>query len=212
MEPGKARRSWTSGAPAPLLAGLLIGALIAVVVLPRRALHVPGPVQRLTIDSRIPNGACPTGLHPDSIKCEVNAIRRANGLPQLRTSYRLRLAANRHARDMVQRRYFAHISPNGASVESRVRRAGFLGRARDWGIGEDLGWGTGSRGTPQAVVAAWMRSPPHRAVILNPRYQQGGAGIARGTPSGPGGGVTYVMDLGYRSGRASAAGWEDRSQ
>jgi hypothetical protein len=200
------------GAGALLLAGVAVGMLTAIIASPgQRTTRIPGPVQRLTIDSRIPSGACATGLRPDSIKCEVNAIRRANGLPELRTNYRLRRAARRHALDMVRRRYFAHVTPGGMSVEDRVRGAGFLRGARSWGIGEDLGWGTGPRGTPRAVVAAWMRSPPHRAVILNRRYREGGAGIARGTPTGDSG-VTYVMNLGYRSRRPSANGWEDRAR
>jgi hypothetical protein len=197
-----------------LLALMLVGVGIGTVAnIPglrnEQIVRVPGPVRQGTLDSRIPPEACPSRITPDSIKCEVNAIRRANGLPLLKTNYRLRRAARGHAKDMVARGYFAHVSPDGGSLEGRVRSAGFFRGARDWGLGEDIGWGTGSLSTPREIVAAWMRSPPHRAVILSRDYKEGGAGIAQGTPQGADG-YTYVMDLGFRSRRPSAAGWEDR--
>jgi hypothetical protein len=167
----------------------------------------PAPERKLVVD--VPAGSCPTGLHPNSIKCEVNAIRRANGRRPLRTNHRLRAAARRHARDMVRRRYFAHVSPEGRNATDRVRAARYLRGARTWAVGEDIGWGTGSSGSPKAIVEAWMDSPPHRGVILNGSYREGGAGIARGTPEG-GSGVTYVMDLAAKSRRPNANGWEDR--
>jgi hypothetical protein len=204
------RSNWQWLGLVALLVGIGIGTIANLGGLNgQHVVRVPGPVSQGTLDLRIPRGACPSGLHPDSIKCEINAIRRANGLPILRTNYRLRQAARRHAQDMVARRYFAHVSPEGRSVEVRVRQSGFFRGARTWGLGEDIGWGSGELSTPQAVVAAWMRSPPHRAVILNRSYREGGAGLARGAPNGEDG-VTYVMDLGFRSRRSSAAGWEDR--
>jgi hypothetical protein len=210
MEPDRPRRSALALAGAALAIGISIGTLVTDARRNNPApIRIPGPTQQLLLDARIPSGACSKVLTPNSIKCEVNAIRRANGLPLLRTNQRLRRAARRHARDMIRRRYFAHVSPNGVSVEERARKAGFMRGARSWGLGEDIAWGSGSRVSPQATVAAWMRSPPHRAVILNPRYREGGAGIARGTPRGVAG-ATYVMDLGFRSGAAASRGWEDR--
>lgn len=210
MESGGPKRSALALAGVALAIGISIGAVVTSATREGlQTLKVPGPTRTLGLDSRIPSGACAKALNPNSIKCEVNAIRRANGRPMLKTSLRLRLAARRHARDMIRRRYFAHVSPDGVSVEERVRRAGFMRGSRSWGLGEDIAWGTGSRGSPQAIVASWMRSPPHRAVILNPLYREGGAGIARGTPKGSPG-VTYVMDLGFRSRRPTARGWEDR--
>ncbi|MEA2288519.1 MAG: hypothetical protein QOD55_516, partial [Solirubrobacteraceae bacterium] len=50
-------------------------------------LFEPHPSRRVVVD--VPAGACPEKLGPDSVQCEVNAIRRANHLPVLGTDHRL---------------------------------------------------------------------------------------------------------------------------
>ena len=47
-------------------------------------------------------------------------------------------------------------------------------------LGEDLAWGTGSDAQPEAIVQAWMDSPPHRRIMLDCRFSQLGVGIAAG--------------------------------
>jgi uncharacterized protein YkwD len=130
-----------------------------------------------------------------AVRCLVNAERASHGLPALARSERLRAAADAHGADMVARRFFDHVSPGGATLTDRVRRAGYPGRT----LGEDIGWGTYELGTPAAIVRAWMLSPPHRAVILSPRFREIGVGIALGTPTTPtADGAVYVLDLGRR--------------
>jgi uncharacterized protein YkwD len=125
-------------------------------------------------------------------------MRAQHGLPAWLPSGRLTAAAERHSADMVQRRYFEHETPDGQSVADRVRHTGYLGGAGDWALGEDIGWGTGTLGTPASIVQAWMNSPPHRAVLLSRRLQEVGVGIARGVPvnASGGGGATYTLDAG----------------
>jgi uncharacterized protein YkwD len=132
-----------------------------------------------------------------AIRCLVNDERAEHALPRLRPSAELNVAADRHCADMVARHYFEHRSPEGASVADRAREAGYLGRARDWELGEDIGWGTGSLSTPAAIVRAWMNSPPHRRIILDHGFRDVGVGVAAGVPiPGLGGGATFVLDLG----------------
>ena len=138
-------------------------------------------------------GACPATVSDDAVRCEINAIRTAHGLAPIRTTKQLRVAAQRHSEDMVRRGYFAHVSPSGLNVSERVRRAGY----RYERVGENIGWGTGSAGTPGAIVQAWMNSPPHRAIILTAAFREAGVGIAEGAPQG-GAGKTYVLDVGRR--------------
>ena len=131
----------------------------------------------------------------EAVRCLVNAERAAKRLPALREAPALRRAADAHARDMVVRSYFAHVSPSGSTLTDRARRAGYGG----FTLGEDIGWGTEELGTPAAIVDAWMHSPPHRAVILHPRFRDIGVGVNLGIPedrSGPG--AVYVIDLGRR--------------
>jgi uncharacterized protein YkwD len=130
--------------------------------------------------------------------CLMNAERGKRHIGKLRASADLGLAATRHARDMVTRRYFAHDEPAGPSVVDRILRSGYLQRYGSWRIGENLGWGWGRGGTPAAIVAAWMRSAPHRRNIMNRRFHDAGVAVRQGTPGGKrrGGSVTYVIDFG----------------
>ena len=121
-----------------------------------------------------------------AVTCEINRQRRLRGLPALHRRGALARAGDRHATDMVRRGYFSHVSPGGQTMAARLRAAGYAhGR---WAAGEVLAWGTRGRSTPAAVVAAWMRSAGHRAVLLDSRYRDVGVGIARGNPTGRSGG------------------------
>jgi uncharacterized protein YkwD len=115
---------------------------------------------------------------------------------KLRLNGRLSRAAVRHARDMVRRRYFSHFSPSGSSFLQRIKRTGYLSRVRAWSAGENIAWGSGGLATPRSIVRAWMRSPGHKANILNRRFREIGLGIARRSPRGSG--ATYVNTFGVR--------------
>jgi uncharacterized protein YkwD len=49
-------------------------------------------------------------------------------------------------------------------------------------VGEVLAWQDLRRSTPRATVDAWMRSPPHRRSLLDPRFRQIGAAATIGDP------------------------------
>ena len=139
--------------------------------------------------------------------CLLNAERARHGLAALTANSRLEAAAARHAADMVERRYFAHESPEGRRLTDRIRATGYLASATSWVVGENLAWGTGSRSTPREVVAAWMASPGHRDNVLRARYREIGLGIVSGTPrAGDGAGATYATTFGARSGAGRRAG------
>jgi uncharacterized protein YkwD len=100
---------------------------------------------------------------------------------------------------MVRHHYFSHVSRNGATLETRLRRAGYLRSARQWWAAEDIGWGRGTPSSPRGIVRLWMHSPPHRAALLDPKMREIGMGVAPGAPSGSNRNAgTYVMDLGRR--------------
>ena len=130
--------------------------------------------------------------------CLINSVRRAHGLSTLRLNPRLSSAARGHSRDMVRRRYFAHYTPEGLSPAHRVRGTGYLAGHRRWLVGETLAWWRGSA-TPATIVTAWMHSPPHRHVLLEPSFRDVGIGVVLGTPRPPGrGGATYTADFGVK--------------
>ena len=55
----------------------------------------------------------PDASNRDAIVCEVNAARAAAGRAPLTSRPSLAAAARAHSADMVERRYFAHDSPEG---------------------------------------------------------------------------------------------------
>src|SRR5215471_8117165 len=97
----------------------------------------------------------------------LNQERAAHGVASLHANAKLAKAARKHSHEMVVHHRFSH--------------GGFRGPGRR---GQNLAWGEGEQATPQAIVNAWMASPPHRATLLNPAYHEVGVGIAAGVPSG----------------------------
>jgi uncharacterized protein YkwD len=129
--------------------------------------------------------------------CVLNAQRARHNLRPLRLNRRLSRAARRHSRSMARQRFFSHNSRSGASFVDRIRRTGYLSRARSWYIGENIAYGSGNRSSPRSIGTAWMNSPPHRANILSRSFREIGIGLASGTPAGHRG-ATYTTDFGRR--------------
>ena len=94
--------------------------------------------------------------------CLVNAERTSRGLKPLRRDGDLAQAARGHAADMARRDYFSHVTPSGDDLSDRLRDAGYGEPGDGWRAGENLGWGTGERATPDALVDAWLASPGHK--------------------------------------------------
>lgn len=132
-----------------------------------------------------------------ALACVVNRERRRRGRQALRRVDPLDRAAALHAADMVQRDYFDHRSPGGSMPADRARAMGYANDARSWGVAEDLAWGAGSLASPASIVRTWLTSPPHRAVLLAPRFADAGVGIAAGAPlTGIAGAATYTLMVG----------------
>ena len=133
-----------------------------------------------------------------AVLCLQNRHRRAYGLRPLRASRSLRRAAAKHARDMVRRNYFGHVSFGGRTVVDRVGRSGY---SRRFAAGENIFYGLPPCPSPAKVVAAWMASPGHRQQILNPAWREVGIGTIMRPPFRARGGVTVVAVFGSRGAR-----------
>jgi uncharacterized protein YkwD len=187
---------WAPGVPIAIRRLLLpCGALVA--------LALPAPALAAC------DGADTAPTHDGAVHatlCLLNAQRAAHHLSALTESAPLDKASDRYARDMVSRKFFDHVSPGGSTVLERIKAAGWVAASGSWSIGENIAWGSGSLGTPAAIVDGWMHSAGHRANILNDSFEEIGIGIAAGAPrSGISGGAgTYVTDFGS-DGKASAA-------
>ena len=104
----------------------------------------------------------------------TNAERRKMGLAPLALSAELCRAARAHSKTMADRNQLAHTFGQEQFTD-RIAATGY--RAGE--AGENIAMGAP---TPSEAVAMWMRSPGHRANILNPRFRELGIGI--GTSAG----------------------------
>lgn len=124
------------------------------------------------------------GLSAQALLSQINAIRAQHGLKGLRFVRPLRLAAGVHSEEMGARGYFAHESADGTVFWKRVEHYYGSRGYRQWSVGENLLWSSGSL-TTEAAVSMWMNSPPHRENLLNPHWRQIGLSIKQ-FPSAPG--------------------------
>jgi len=110
---------------------------------------------------------------PDDMPAEVarlvNQQRARVGCAPLAWDGAAARAAQAHTDDMVRRGYFAHVSPEGGNVGTRVTAAGATWRA----VAENIASG---QSTAESVVQGWLRSPGHRANIENCVYTRQGVG------------------------------------
>ncbi len=169
---------------------------LALLALATPASAAPAPCANATT---LPGQASEEVLAKATV-CLVNRERARRGMRSLRVNRRLSRAALAHTRDMVQKRYFEHVSRSGADVVDRILSTGYLGRARSWLVGENLAWGTESISTPRQTVINWMNSPGHRANILKRRFREIGIGVVFHAPSASRNPVaaTYTTTFGYR--------------
>ena len=97
----------------------------------------------------------------------VNALRNAAGVPAVELDPLLNAADATHARDMsVQNRPWLFGS-DGSSPLDRARRVGFQGRI----LGENI---SESYETELETLAAWMKQPETRRVVLDPAARKMG--------------------------------------
>jgi uncharacterized protein YkwD len=130
--------------------------------------------------------------YSEAVRCVLNQQRAQARLAPLASDRRLARAARRYSQAMVRERFFDHVSPQGSTLDQRVRAARYSERT----VGETIGWGAGDLAGPAAIVQGWMSSPPHRAIIMDGRFREVGLGIAAGSPAGDGDATTVTADFG----------------
>ena len=131
--------------------------------------------------------------------CLINVQRARHGLRALRQNADLARSSDRHSEDMVSKNYFDHTSPAGETPLARIKASTYLPRRRAYVVGENIALGTMQLATPAAIVTSWMKSPDHRANILNPDFRDSGIGIVAHAPSKYSGGqrgATYTQQFG----------------
>lgn len=102
----------------------------------------------------------------------VNAERARQGLRLLKPDPELAEVARAHSRDMLARGYFSHVSPEGRDLADRIRQA----ELRYIAAGENLAFAQ----TLPVAHQGLMKSPGHRANILQPRFARLGVAVLDG--------------------------------
>jgi uncharacterized protein YkwD len=109
----------------------------------------------------------------------VNAERARHGISPLRTDATLTQIAEFYACRLVEGGFFAHDDPyDGSTVDSRAADFGYPFIK----IGENLAAGQASA---RESLADWLKSPSHRANLLDPAFTQIGIAVKAGGELGP---------------------------
>ena len=134
--------------------------------------------------------------------CLLNVERARHDLPALSADEHWPRSPTAYSEKMVRRRFFGHVCPDGSTMVSRIRtRTDYLGGPlQNWALGENLAWGSGSRGTPRAIVRTWMRSArPSPRDPQPPASVTSASASPRERPARPRrAALTYTTEFGYR--------------
>lgn len=106
-------------------------------------------------------------LDTQGIFAQVNSVREKEGKATLSWNDQLAAAAEAKANDMIAQGYWAHVNPAGKQPWAFIDEAGY----RYSIAGENLARNYSSA---EAVIAAWMASPTHRANIVQGAYTETG--------------------------------------
>ena len=153
----------------------------------------------------------------DAIACLTNLERKKAGLAPLTINATLRGIARAHSQDMIARRFFSHVNPDGKTPCDRILAAGYptkcffdaaTGQNLCWTgrCGENIAWNAAA--TPNKIMYdpqyGWMTHPgpdgtlatnEHRKAILDPQFKDLGVGAAAGNPQ-DGQGATVTENFG----------------
>ena len=144
------------------------------------------PAALATLALVLPATAAATSSNETSLLREMNRVRAQHGLGPLHFESHLQRAARAHSREMITSNTFSH-----GAFGSRMLQFAVTGSV----AGENLAWGTGSRGTPRGIVASWLASAEHRANLLRPSYVRVGVGDLRSSFLGHRGAQVVTADF-----------------
>jgi uncharacterized protein YkwD len=125
----------------------------------------------------------------DSVLAAMNQRRIEANLAPLHDDPRLNAAAEDRMRDMEERGYWAHRSPDGRSPFSWLRVHRYFLRT----AGENLATGFE---TTELLTAGWMESRGHRANIMSPDFADCGIAVIDGATTGRAAGRSVVVLFG----------------
>jgi uncharacterized protein YkwD len=99
----------------------------------------------------------------------INQVRAQHGLPPLQQDARLQAAARAHTNLMALQETLSHQLPGESVLAKRLELSG----AYFCAAGETAAFNYSA----DAAQESFMHSPPHRRIILDPRYDAVGVGV-----------------------------------
>ncbi len=114
----------------------------------------------------------PLALYESQVAELVNKERASRGLSPLKFDSELSRIARKKSQDMIDKKYFSHISPTYGSPFDMMQKFGLRFSAG----GENIAYG---QKTAAEVMNVWMNSSGHKANILSGAYTHIGVGVAK---------------------------------
>jgi uncharacterized protein YkwD len=147
---------------------------------PKASISTPGPLLApsppQSENSVVPNKS--GALNQSDITALTNVERGREGLKPLVFNERLAAMAEMKAVDMINKHYFAHVSPDGTDIAKLAA----ITHYQYLNLGENLA--LGDFRSSEEVVLGWMNSPGHRANILNKDFTEIGVAAVMGNYEG----------------------------
>ncbi len=107
----------------------------------------------------------------------TNGERRTQGLGELTENPALSQAALAKGTDMLNKGYWAHVSPDGIEPWFFFTNVGYDYRYAGENLARDFS-------NPKDAMEAWMASPTHRENVLSPKYKEIGVAVVEGDMNG----------------------------
>lgn len=120
------------------------------------------------------------GLLNAAIFFATNAEREKHKLPMFQTSRALTACAYEHSREMALEKFFSHENPNDPTKRTawqRMEAKGLKSGERAENIAMRTSNGLTYLAFADEIVKLWMKSPSHRATILNRNLAFLGCGV-----------------------------------
>ena len=116
-------------------------------------------------------------ISPDEVIRLTNEKRLANGLSPVTLNPLLSQAAGAKGADMLNKDYWAHVSPDGIEPWKFFKDEGYSYHYAGENLARDFS-------NPASVVDAWIASKSHRDNLLSPKYKEIGIAVVEGDLSG----------------------------
>lgn len=191
--------------PTPVPTETIVAATSTVVTAEAtRATGAATPTASVTAYTAAAVSQQPSGSQPQiaaEVASLVNQVRVASGLVALRVDNTLTAVASAYAQALAQSPPSdlrqAHRRPDGETHVERLSIAGY-NEGASVASGEALirvGLAPGQPPSSQAILDAWLGSPPHAELILKPDFTEVGIGCATDAPQDQPRSLYCVMEL-----------------